>query len=805
MKYLFILTILSTCLSVYSQTITGKVVDPKNEPVEFASVRLFSQKDSTVVNGIYTDQEGKFVLENVVVGSYYIKVTFSGLETKFIDSVILSKAGTKLQLGIIQLGNLSAQEIEEVVITGSLDALKTGIDKKVYTVSDDISTRGGSVTDALNNIPSIDIDENGNISLRGDGNVTILIDGRPSALALGDGKNVLSSIPANSIERIEVVTNPSAKYDPDGTSGIINIVLKKNKLRGINTQIMATAATGNLYEGSATFGFRNQKWNTLINYSSNYFEGYRNNFSDLTRVIDTDSSNHLNQSRRGTDSKFDNTLVLGADYHFTDRSVLSSSITGTIGERTRTGNLENRLYDQNEALFNRWNRNSEDPEMNNNFDLNLNYSYKLKANKGDWSVNMNHSSGENKILGFYEEEYYDIYENPANIASLNQRLSNNEDNKFYTAQTDFSYIFDSIKARMETGFKAIVSDNNVHTFSETQDTVSQLYFADTLSNFDYRYNEQIYSWYGTFGQELGKFKYQFGIRAEYALQTPELLTTGEIYDNTYKNLYPSAHVKYELAKGQELSISYSKRINRASAHQLNPFTSYADPFNLRSGNPALQPEYIDSYDLGYSLSTKKFNVSFSTFHRRTKDVINRVKIYYPNNVSIVTFNNVDESISTGFEGVLIFKPFPWFKNNLSFNANYIDYKSSTEAQWNNDGFNWSMKYIASIEFWKKSATVQVNFQYRAPMIRPQGIVQPRTGTDISFEKRLADKKWSLGFKVTDVFNQRGFYLKMEQEGIQQTSEFKWLTRRAYMTITYRFGKFDMKVNQPRNNGGGGED
>lgn len=222
-----------------------------------------------------------------------------------------------------------------------------------------------------------------------------------------------------------------------------------------------------------------------------------------------------------------------------------------------------------------------------------------------------------------------------------------------------------------------------------------------MANFNYEYSEQIYSAYAIFGQELGKFKYQVGVRGEYAEQTPYLISTGEKYANTYVNIYPSAHIKYSLTKSSLFSLSYSRRINRAKSRQLNPFTSYADPLNLRSGNPELQPEYIDSYDLGYALNKKKLHLSLSVFHRRTRDVINRVKRYYENS-AIVTYANIDQSESTGFESVLVYKPFKWFRNTLSVNGNYINYTNVDQIlDWNNDGFNWGMKYALTVDVWKR--------------------------------------------------------------------------------------------------------
>ncbi|MBL4861461.1 MAG: TonB-dependent receptor [Crocinitomicaceae bacterium] len=650
----FFLLIVST--HVFGQNIRGTIQDAEGAPLEFASVRLFSSKDSTVVQGIYSIEDGSFVLNKVKYGNYYLKISFSNFETHVVDPVVIDSK-KNIDLGLVVLNLDKVLELEGVTATGSLDVLKAGIDKKIYVVADDISAKGGNVNDVLNNIPSIDVDQDGNISLRGDGNVTILIDGRPSGLILGDGQNLLDALPANSIERIEVVTNPSAKYDPDGTSGIINIVMKKNKLKGFNGIVSATAATGDLYEGNFAVSYRNKRFNTYLNYSFNYYEGSRNFSSELYRNVGTDSSINLFQDRIGTDFKTGNTLVVGTDFYINKRNVFGFSVTGSLGQRKRTGDLENRLYDNNDLLIDRWDRISEDPRRNRNFDLNLNHIFKLKEEKGEWSFNANQSFGDRDIQGFYEELYYDAIENITNEAPLNQQLDNQQTNGNTTIQTDFEYILKKIQARIEAGAKMNLRTDNILTYSETLDTLTGVYAEDTLANFDYKFKGSVYSLYAIFGQERGKFKYQAGVRGEYAEQFPQLISSNTSNLKTYVNLFPSAHVRYDLSAVSELSLSYSRRINRPKSRQLNPFTSYADPFNLRSGNPDLDPEYIDSYDFGYAFTKKKIILSASFFHRRTKDVINRVKLYRDNNTAIVTYDNIDKSVSTGFEAVLIYRAF----------------------------------------------------------------------------------------------------------------------------------------------------
>lgn len=777
--------------SANAQLLSGKVSDEQG-PLEFAAVRLFNAIDSTVSQGIYTSEDGSFELNDIAPGNYYLKISFSNFETHLIDPLVVKKS-TDVNIGEIKLEVDKTLELDGVIAHGSLDVLKAGIDKKIYNVADDISVKGGTVNDVLNNIPSIEVDQEGNISLRGDGNVTVLIDGRPSGLVLGDGQNLLSSLPANSIERIEVVTNPSAKYDPDGTSGIINIVMKKNKLKGFNGIVSATVATGNQYEGNFAFSYRDKRFNSYINYSYNYYEGYRNFYSTLDKTFTADSSLLLTQNREGTDLKIANTLVIGSDFYINDRNVLGFSVTGSMGVRDRYGYMENDLVDGNNDFVDKWDRISIEPRTNRNLDINLNYKFKLKEQKGDWSFVAYQSFGERSVEGTYEQLYYVNAVDTSNLAHLDQRLNNLQTNSISTAQTDFTYILKKINARIETGAKTIRSDELTDTESSTRDTVTGLYYEDTLSNFKYQYTGSETSAYFIFGQVLGKFKYQGGLRGEFAVQDPQLFTSETDYRNTYVNLFPSVHLKYDVSKKTRFGLSYSRRINRPSSRQLNPFISYADPVNLRSGNPDLKPEYIDSYDFSYSFTAPKVIVSTSVFHRRTTDVINRVKYYRDDNTSIVSYANIDKSVSTGLEVILIYKPFKAMKNTLSFNGSYVDYTNlDPTTDWSNDGFNWGVKYVASLDFWKKTASVQATANYSAPRVTPQGLFQRGNVIGLAAEKRLFNKKLSIGVRVTDIFNTMNTTIKLDSDGVVQDMEFDWLSRRVLLTVSYKFGRLDEK-------------
>ena len=791
--------------------VSGKILDKsKDTPFEYVSFRLFSVKDSSIVAGIFTDVGGKFTLENLPLGNFYAKITFTGYAPLIMNDIKISSVMKVVNLGTIKMELGDSKMLQEVKIVGEIDLLKIGIDKKVYNVGEDLSVKGGTANDVLNNIPSVQVDQEGKISLRGDGGVTILIDGRPSSLSGTSGKSLLDALPAGSIERIEIVTNPSAKYDPDGTSGIINIVLKKNKLKGFNGLVNGTLGSGDLtggnsFEGGVSLSYRNSKFNTFGSYAGRYTEGYRNNYSDLTQTFTDGSSFRILQERIGTDLNAGHTIRLGSDFYLKARHLLGISSTASIGQRDRTGSQWNSSYDGSGTQLALWNRYSSDPSQQQNLDINVNYKYDLKEDRGTLIMDFNQSLGKDDIQGYYDQNYYTNDTILLGAQPIQQQLFNKERNNVTTGQVDFTYTFPKIKARIETGTKAILRHQSVDTYSESYDTLKNLYMQDTISDFQYQYDEKIFSVYGIFGQQLGKFKYQAGVRLEKAYQIPDLISDSIRIVNEYFNYFPSAHIRYSLTEKSEISLSYSKRITRAAAADLNPFTSYADPYNLRRGNPYLQPEFIDSYDLGYANEIKKVTFTVSLYYRHNTQIISRIKEFYDDNTSAMTFINLDASHNFGSEAVVIVKPNKWWRNTLSANANYFQFvDDNATANWNVNGISWSAKYSGAVDFWKKTATIQLNVNYNSPRNTVQGRVQRKGPVDLSFEKTFKDGKWSLGCRVTDIFNKMGFYMDLDQPTVQQTSSFKWLTRKYFVTFSYKFGKLEIS-NKKQGGGEGGFD
>ena len=803
MKFFYCFFLFTYCIS-YSISqqnqgiISGVLKDSlTNIPIEYVSVKLLLSKDSSLQYAMYSSVKGEFLFEHVKDGNYLLKITHLSYLDKWISPIFINTSLHNRLIGQVYLSNIKSTELKEVTISANKSLLMASFDKKVFSVADDISARGGSVNDVLSSIPSVEVDQEGRVTLRGDGNVTVLIDGRPSLMSGSSSKSMLDAIPANLIDRIEVVTNPSAKYDPDGTSGIINIILKKNKLRGINGNVSSNVASGNIFNSSTSLSIRNARFNVYGTYSYRHYEGERNNFGQMNRFFG-DTLFSLKQDRKGTDYNVGNTIKAGSDFYLKDRNTLGISLTAGQGERNRYGDLVNQQLDKDGLVLNRWTRNSLDPSNQLNFDANLNYKLDFKEDKGSFVFDASQSFSSDLVGGEYVQKY-------EGKKDLSQNLLSNEKNRVSLVTFDFIQVLPK-SIRIEVGLKTIQRNSMVDSQSETKDSISSIFNKDTLSSFKYTYDEQIYSSYGNFAQQFNKFKYQLGARLEKSFQVPSLLSQLTSYPKSYFNIFPSAFFTYSFVKNMDLILNYSKRINRPSSETLNPFTSYADPYNLRRGNPEVSPEFIDSYELGLGIIKNKFSLNASVFYKNTINVLQRYRKYYDNGYAAVTYINIDRSESIGSEISINFRPVPSFKNVFSFSGNQIKYHDNEVIFKNNSGFNWSVKYIGTFEFWNKTASIQINTKYNAPIVTMQGTVQPRASLDLSSEKLIKDGKWSFGVKISDIFNSQEFRIHVDQETVNQTSTFKQTTRRLYVNINYKFGKMEVskkgKITNDSNSGGG---
>jgi len=799
---------MTMALTSYGQgRVKAKIVNDKNQPIEYANLRIF-KPDSTVLTGGFSNESGLVEIDKLPFGSYYGVVSAFGFLDRTIARFQLDLKSVRLDLGQIVLQTESSLEFDEVEIVSEKKILETSIDKRVYNLEDDLTAQGGSATDVLNNIPSIEVDNQGNISLRGNDNVLILIDGRPSALT-GGAAGALEALPASSIERVEIVTNPSSKYDPDGTAGIINIVLKKNKLRGMNAGINLTGATGPLFNGSANFNYRTDKFNLSANYGYRWSYGYRDNYNNRFSFIG-DTIN-LEQIREGTDRDIGHTFKVGSDFFLKEGHVIGVSFSGSASDRIRTGDQIN--FERINTELNRyWNRITEDPRVRYNADVNADYKWDFKEKKGDFAVVVTHSYGENENIGEFEEFYFNPDGTQPSFDRLYQFQQGIMRNHMFTASADLSRNVND-KMRYEAGLKTINNRRFRSNYLETLDSITGMILPDSNVINDFQFDEDIISAYGIFAhQPHDKFKYQVGMRIEQAFTRPQLLTTNENFENNYLSFFPSAHLVYEPVEKREFAISYSRRINRPNMWNLNPFPIFDDPLNLRQGNPELQPEYINSIEVSHQQIREKLTLSGSLYFRQTTDKIQRVRFFDEATlVSINTFANIDQSYDYGLELIAMYNPYKWWKNTISFNGFESRLAANIDgAELRNRGISWNAKINSTFTMFKNTTTLQINGQYFAPVFTVQGFYQRRGSIDVAMNRVFFDKKMTIGLRCTDIFDMQGFFLEVTQGPTTQYSEYKWLTRRFFITASYKFGRLDEMKQQRRRatggaGGGGGDD
>jgi outer membrane receptor protein involved in Fe transport len=798
----FLLILNQYSFSQQKVSISGLVVDRDNgSAMQFVNVVLLSSIDSSIITGGLTDEKGTFRIANILKGDYLMRCKFIGYDEYF-QALKITGNERQIELGVIEIVAAGLTK-NEVVIEVERPLMETSIDKRIFNVGEDLSSKGGTAQDVLQNVPSVEVDQDGGIALRGNSNVIILIDGRPSTLSGGSRGAILSGIPAESIERIEVVTNPSAKYDPDGMTGIINIVLKKNRLRGINGNLSTSYGTGNSNTASMGINFRTSKINVYLNYSYRGSDGYRNFFSDRTRDLGSDIE-VFNQYRYGRDVNSGNTLKTGFDYTIKENQVFGVSATYGNSKRGRYGLLNNEMT-TNASGTRLWYRNSTEDTDNRSLDVNANYQWKFKEKKGELFFDANHSFSDGRMLGFYDEYGFEGEQSGMYYKDF---LNNPEKTNITTAALDIVRRFKK-ENQIEFGLKSIINSNDRTQYREIYNFSTQLYTPDLAINNEFRLSEQIYAAYGIYAQKLKRFNYQLGLRLEQALVRPQLLTTNESFKNDYFSFFPSVHISIPLKEKREAFLSYSRRISRPGMGNLNPFVEFTDPFNIRYGNPNLKPEYTNSFEVGYNREFKKITLNNTAYYRHSYDVLQRIIVFDDFGRSAVTWDNLDQSINWGYEGVATYKTAKWWRNMISVNIFQTYLRTSNPILQNNSGIVWNAKLTSNIDLWNKTAAIQINGRYNSKRVTPQGFAQQGPAVDVSFQKSFLNKSLDLNIRITDVFDTQRFWILTDIPGVQQERIFKWETRRLYVTLNYRFGRMQAaKENKKRpsqNSGGGGED
>ena len=784
---LFILLNFLFVIDSFTQTKVGGIVmdGSTKTPIEFAAVTILKPGDSLIITGTITDGEGKFLLTEIKPGSYTVRVNFLGYDDAEKNIDVAAGAPFVGTGPIIMQPGVS--NLDEVNIIADKSYFQNSIDKKVYNIEKDIVASGGNASDALQTIPSVSIDIDGNISLRGSQGVVIFIDGKPSGIVGSNMNAILEQIPAANIESIEVVTNPSARYDAEGSSGIINIVMKKNKKVGLNGNVMAGVTTTPKYETGISLNYRNNKVNIYTNYSLSHDErnGYGNNFR---KTFEEDTTYYFSSLSNNLNINLTNMLRGGMDFYLNDKNTIGFTGSFMKNNSDRNDDVHYEFLNEDSVLTSTSDRTTINENEGMNYTVGINYRKTFSSAKHVLTADGYYSYGKMDDMSDYDERFFD----PALVQiglPLLQTISKPGTNKDANIQMDYVHPFKNGN-QFETGLKYSkeIKDNTI--YSETFSDIENDWIADDSINNQFIYDEDIFAAYVIWNSSIDKFGYQIGLRAEQTYTNSDLVTTDENFVNNYFGLFPSAHVAYKFNEETELTLSYSRRLDRPNSWFLNPFPDYSDPYSLRMGNPDLEAEYENSYDLEFAKSFKKHSYSGSIYYHQTLNEISPYTVIDSNGISLMTFQNYNNEEKYGVELISKNEFYKWWNMTSTFNFNQtlVD-AQNLELGLTNSTFNYTIRVMSFFQVLKQTA-LQLTFSYSTPWTFAQGESEPIYYVDAGIKSDFFQNKLSVNLSFSDIFDTRIW--EGYSEGINFHSDYsrKRESQIAGIKLTYKFGQQD---------------
>ena len=781
----------------------GVVLDSISlDPLPYATIKLALMSNDSVVGGALTDEKGRFRIGELRQGRYKVEIASMGYALKTTERVRINRESPQVDLG--RIGLRPKAVMEDVEIRAEKDFMLNKIDRKVYDVSRNLVTVGGDAQDVLNTIPSVEVDINGNVALRGNQSVTILVDGKPSGLTGAGRQAVLDQIPASSIAKVEVITNPSARFDPDGVSGIINIVTKKNKRAGLNGTASLAIGTRDKYNASATLNYRNARFNAFGTYSYRLNNRFSLGLTDRN-TIRTDTTFRILQDENGDRRNQNHLLNGGIDFFLTPKATIGFAGTARLSDQSRSETIRSSNFDSADRFTSRFDRITSEAEDEYNYQGEVFFQQKFAREGRQLDLRASHNESGEEELGEFAS--YDVDEDgiPLGIPPSLQNNLTLQGFQFTQLKADYTSPL-SDKAKVEAGaqstFRTIDNDFRSESFNQAADA----FLPDSLFNNSFIYREQIHAAYATYARTFGKLSLQGGLRAEQALTNFILETTNETFENNYFNIFPSGFLAYKPVGKTEIRLSYSRRINRPRTRQLNPFTDFSDTLNLRFGNPALLPEYVNSYEFSFARRIKGGNFTTSLYYRRTNGLHTRFLTVNDDGVGIRTFVNASFADDVGLEAILQMRPKKWWDLTISGNVvqTWID-ASNVEADLTAEAIAGSARMVTSMRN-KKGSSFQLMVNYRSPRIRPQGRISAFFFVDAAVKQEVLKGKGDVSLRVSDIFNTLRFEIDAVGEGFTSYFLRDWESQIGFLSFSYRFGKQDKRGGRrggQRGGGGGG--
>src|SRR5574344_1998953 len=748
---LFLLVL--SVLTVYAETekgaqITGKVIDASTKQgMEFANISLRKTGSKEFIKGTVSDQLGAFRLDGVSNGNYVVAVSVVGYAT-FEKELTIGTGQKTINLRNILLKE-DTQLLNEVQVVGQRSQMKFEIDRKVFNVDQSLATAGGSASDVLGNIPSVQVDPEGEVSLRGNSSVTVWINGKESGLSADNRAQILEQLPAESIERVEVITNPSAKYNPEGTAGIINIVLKKNRKAGYYGSLQAGIDTRGGYNAAGNVNFSSGKFESFVNVGTRVRKSEGEGYTNRQNLDDNgDPVSYLNQLRNDEDTRKPVIARMGTTYHATDKDHFSFSGFGLLGRGDETDWLN---YTSNipGSFTNSLRTSAEKRKMNiGNFEIGYKRDFSEKSNL-DLSASYN-------LVNITPESSFLQVSNYAGGTSTSS--SQFQENVMKPRKWEFQadYVTESGEQnKIEAGYKGefLTSKSKVSTYSGTSE--GNAAFNEGLYN-NFTYDQNVNSLYATYSKRINRFGIQLGLRGEHTRTNTNSLgynqseTDHPAYKDDYFSFYPSAFLSYQLPSNNELQLNYTRRVSRPWGGQLNPFVNLTDSTNISYGNPLLLPQYSNSLELNYIKNWENHTLSASLYYRNTDNVIQRIS-YRDGDIMKSTFENIAKTQSAGTELILKNNLFRMIDltSTLNFYYNKLDGFSYLPAGATtpvvgeaDEDFSWSARIIANVMLpW--GVSLQATGDYNSRELVAQGYRKANHAIDLGLRKSFLDRKLSL--------------------------------------------------------------
>jgi len=788
--------------------LTGKVIDASMDfPLEYASVSAKSIEDGSIVNGGVTNREGMFSIK-LEKGTYDLEIEYISFEVKYISNFTIDK---DTDLGTIKL-RAKAGELGEVTVVAETTQVEVRLDKKIYTVGKDLTTAGGTVSDALGNVPSVTVDIDGAISLRGNNNVRILINGKPSSVAGFGDQDVFQQLPAEAIESVEVITSPSARYDAEGTAGIINIILKREKTLGFNGSIRGTLGDPKNTGAFIDLNLRTDNFNvfTSLGYTDRTRPGnaffdteFSNPELDFNRIIEVREYNRNGQNYN---------VNAGAEYFIDDMSSVTASLFARLGDDGDvTTNTNSRFVDgiENSTTV----RIENELEDDESFQYSMNYEKRFDKENRDHKLtaDIQYSSSNETKTGIINENQ--ILPSDSLVAFQDNLETEKRDS--YLIQAD--YVKPMGDAQFEAGFRGDYSDQSQGFLVQRQNLETGNLEIDEFVSSDFDFQQNITAVYTQYGNKFDKFSFLLGLRYEQTQLkgtttplVPENFDRNFDFDKNFGGFFPTVNLVYELGEEENITLGYNRRINRPRSWFLNPFPSQSSRVNVFQGNPDLDPSFANAFDLGYLKRWEKLTLTSSIYYQRETDAFERVErdtgrrteednIQINENIPI----NLSSEERYGAELGILYNPTKWLRTNLSFN--YFRFQSEGSFE--------GIEYGATNEsyFGRFSSNVilpwkiqwQTNAFYRGPRVNAQTETDPIASIDLAFSKDfLKDDNLTISLNVRDLFNSRKRDQFTIAENFTSNSSFQWRVRQVTATVVYRFNQQKREQNRRSNDDDG---